>query len=293
MTKGVLIFALNNKHVDYIKIALFAAKNAKKYLKCPVALVTDSKAWLESQYPNYLEIIDSVITIVNRPTDKADEFYFNVKQQFRTYRDGDDSKRLEFKNDIRVKAFEISPFDETLVIDCDYIISNDNLKYCWDQPHDFLIYKTAQDLSYYRNDPRLLTISETSVDFYWATVFFFKKTENTRIFFGLLEHIEENWNFYRYLYQISYSLYRNDYAFSIAIHIMNGFQKGDWAANLPGTLYYTTDKDYVIAKNNNEMKFLIEKENYQGRYTISKTNSLSVHIMNKFSILRLIDTTNE
>lgn len=289
MTQGVLIFALNNKQVDYIKIALYAAEQVKKYLKCPVALVTDSKHWLESQYPNYSNFVDRVISIVNAPSDNENEFYFNVTKQFRTYRDGTESKSLEFKNDIRVKAYDISPFDETLVIDCDYLVANDLLNYCWDQPHDFLIYKSAQDLSYYRKDPRLVTISDTSVDFYWATVFFFRKNKNTKTFFKLLEHIEENWNFYRYLYQISYSLYRNDYAFSIAIHIMNGFQKGNWALSLPGTLHYIIDKDFLIEHSNDTMKFLIEKENYQGQYTLLKTNQLSVHVMNKFSILRLTE----
>jgi hypothetical protein len=293
MTKGVLIFALNNKQVDYIKIALYAAENVKRHLNCHVTLVIDSKSWLESQYPTYSSVVDNVITVVNSPTDKADEFYFNVTTQYRTYRDGVDAQRLEFKNDIRVHVYEISPYDETLVIDCDYIVCNDSLKHCWDQSHDFLIYESAQDLSYYRHDPRLITVSETSVNFYWATVFFFRKNKNTKTFFNLLKHIEENWNFYRYLYQISYALYRNDYAFCIAIHIMNGLQQGDWAVALPGTLYYVTDRDHLIKKENTSMTFLVEKENHQGQYTLLKTSDLNVHVMNKFSILRIMDNNNE
>lgn len=287
MTKGILIYALNNKRIDYIKIALFAAAEAKKHLPYPVALVTDSPNWLETEYPDHKKIIDHVIVV--SANQEENTFHFNVTKQFRTFRDGEDTHRLEFKNDIRVKTYDISPFDETLVIDCDYIVNNDLLKNCWNQPHDFLIYKTAQDLSYYRNDPRLVTVSDTSIDFYWATVFWFRKTENTKRFFQLLEHIEENWVFYRYLYQISYSLYRNDYAFAIAIHIMNGFQKGDWAKPLPGKLFYTTDKDHLISKNDTDMRFLIEKENYSGQYTPIKTQGLSVHVMNKFSILRIVN----
>ena len=42
MTQGVLLFALNNLEVDYIKQAVFCAKKIKEHLKLPVALVTDN-----------------------------------------------------------------------------------------------------------------------------------------------------------------------------------------------------------------------------------------------------------
>ena len=215
---------------------------------------------------------------------------YDCAPQYRQYFDGAMThKKLKFKNDIRVKSFELSPFDETLVIDCDYLINNDILKYCWQQPHDFLIHKQAVDLSGYRYDPRLITLSDKSIDFYWATVFFFRKNKNTEIFFNYLGHIQENWNYYRYVYQIEQSLYRNDFAFSIAIHAMNGYQDGIWAHDLPGKLYYTIDKDILLEHTDTEMKFLIEKEKYRGEYTFMKTNGISVHVMNKFSISRLLN----
>ena len=210
--------------------------------------------------------------------------------QYRKYFDGSLTyKRLKFKNDIRIRSFQLSPFDETLVIDCDYFINNDTLKYCWEQPHDFLIFKNATDLSGYRNDPRLKSVSDKSIDFYWATVFFFRKNSNTEIFFNYLGHIQENWNYYRHIYQIDHSLYRNDYAFSIAIHVMNGYQKGNWAYSLPGKLYYTTDRDLLIDYKNRTMKFLIEKQNYKGEYTLIKIDNLNLHVMNKFSLSRILD----
>jgi hypothetical protein len=215
---------------------------------------------------------------------------WNSSPQYRRYFDGSLTyKRLKFKNDIRIKSFELSPFDETLVIDCDYFINNDKLKHCWEQPHDFLIFKDAMDLSGYRNDPRLKSVSDKSIDFYWATVFFFRKNSNTEIFFNYLGHIQENWNYYRHIYQIDHSLYRNDYAFSIAIHVMNGYQKGNWAYSLPGKLYYTTDRDLLMDYKNQSMKFLIEKQNYKGEYTLIKIDNLNVHVMNKFSLSRILD----
>ena len=220
---------------------------------------------------------------------KERHFVYNPASQYRKYFDGAMSnKRLKFKNDIRIKSYELSPFNETLIIDCDYFINNDTLKYCWQQPHDFLIFKEAVDLAGYRYDPRLHTLSDKSIDFYWATVFFFRKTKNTEIFFNYLGHIQDNWNYYRYVYQIQNSMYRNDFAFSIAIHVMNGYQEGTWAHNLPGKLYYVIDKDVFIEYNDIEMKFLIEKEKYKGEYTLLKTKGLNVHVMNKFSISRIL-----
>lgn len=221
---------------------------------------------------------------------KERHLIFDSSVQYRRYFDGSLSfKRLKFKNDIRIKSFELSPFDETLVIDCDYFINNNTLKYCWEQSHDFLIFKEAVDLSGYRYDPRLVTISDKSIDFYWATVFFFRKNKNTETFFNFLGHVQDNWNYYRQIYQIEHSLYRNDYAFSIGIHIMNGFQKGSWAHNLPGKLYYTIDKDLILQYKDSEMKFLLEKEKYKGEYTLIKTNGLNIHVMNKFSLIRVLD----
>lgn len=70
---------------------------------------------------------------------------------------------------------------------------------------------------------------------------------------------------------------------------MNGYQNGSWAHNLPGKLYYTIDKDILLEHTDTEMKFLIEKEKYRGEYTVMKTNGINVHVMNKFSISRILN----
>ena len=37
------------------------------------------------------------------------------------------------------------------------------------------------------------------------------------------------------------------------------------------------------------MHFLLEKKDFAGEYTLTKTSSLDVHVMNKFSLTRFID----
>ena len=91
------------------------------------------------------------------------------------------------------------------------------------------------------------------------------------------------------LYNIDQTAFRNDYAFSIAIHIMNGKTNGEFATDLPGTKKYTIDRDILLTIDGVKMKFLVEKENHLGEYMLAKTNGLDVHVMNKFSLSRFID----
>ena len=49
MTNGILIFAHNNREVDYGLLAVISGGLAKKHLKVPVSLVADTGtlAWME------------------------------------------------------------------------------------------------------------------------------------------------------------------------------------------------------------------------------------------------------
>ena len=91
------------------------------------------------------------------------------------------------------------------------------------------------------------------------------------------------------LYNIDTALYRNDYAFSIAIHIMNGKTNGQFVSELPGKMVYILDRDVIVDHKDNNMQFLVEKQDYLGEYIAVKTTGIDVHVMNKFSLLRLID----
>ncbi len=46
-----------------------------------------------------------------------------------------------------------------------------------------------------------------------------------KTFFNTVQHVRDNWPYYRWIYQIGSKNYRNDFAFTIAIWIMNGFEK--------------------------------------------------------------------
>jgi|TARA_B110000908_G_scaffold165631_1_gene215414 hypothetical protein len=277
MNKGAFLIARNNGHIDYVKQAVFLAKRIKKYLNIPVTIATDSPEYLETAFGN--DDFDNVITLEHM----AD---FNMRYFF----DGALSKKsASFKNDNRAGVYDLTPYDETLILDTDYVISNNLLASCFESESDFMIYKKSDDVAKIRNEKEFDTISNTSVDFYWATVVYFKKTEANNIFFELVKHVEKEWNHYRRVYQITSMLFRNDFAFSIAIHIMNGFQKGSFAQQLPGSMLYTTDKDVLWQLDEDEMMFLVEKKDYLGEYTALKTRGQTIHVMNKSSLNRIID----
>jgi len=276
MTTGALIFAQNNTDIDYVKMAIFCAARVRLYLNIPVSIVTDSKNWLETSYPDHN--FDQIIEI-----DQSTE-------QKRVMFDGTLSSILsEWKNFSRYLAYELTPYDTTIVLDCDYILNSPILNMSLDQDYDFQIYKKSFDLAEWRPTFEFERINQYSIPFYWATVFVFKKSAIIESFFNLIFYIRENWEYFRVLYSIETKLFRNDFAFSIAIHIMNGKTNGEFAVELPGTMTYITDKDLLINAKDNKMQFLVEKENCLGEYIAAKTTGIDVHVMNKISLNRYID----
>ncbi len=274
MTCGVLIFAQNNTEIDYARISLFAAERVKKYLNVPVSLATDSKDWLLQSQPSALETFDKIIDIQSSSA------------QTKKFHDGTlASKTLVWKNLSRADAFDITPYNETIVIDSDYIISSNNLNSIWNSNKEFAIFKHSNDIAGWRDDRSFKHLNQYSIPFFWATAFYFKKTKYTQAFFTLIKHIKTNWGYFRALYNIDSSVFRNDFAFSIALHIMGE----EFYKELPGKMHYALDRDLLIEYKEDTFKFLVEKKNFAGEYTAAKTKGIDVHIMNKYSLTRCIN----
>jgi len=277
MSKGVVLIANNNGTVDYVKQAIYCAGRIKKYLNLPVTLITDSEDYV-SKIAH--DVFDKVISTDYRNVENK-KFYFDGALSH---------KILMFKNYSRSTAYHLSPYDKTILMDTDYILSNSILNNCFDMDSNLMMYKESVDIAQVRDEREFEYISDKGIDFYWATVVYFEKNEKNDIYFNLIDHIEENWNYYQSIYDINADLFRNDFAFSIAIHIMNGFQSNNEIVDkLPGKHYYTTDRDVAWKINNDYLMFLVQKKNFEGQYTAISTSGLNVHIMNKFSLGRIID----
>jgi hypothetical protein len=278
MTTGAVLFAQNNGGVDYVKLAVYAAKRIQTYIDIPVSIITDSPDWLERQYPDHG--FDHIINLSENVDASQKKMFYDGSLA---------SKSLEWKNFSRGRIIDLTPYDRTLVIDSDFIINSSVLKPALDNDYDFQIYRNSMDLADYRSTTEFERISQWSVPFYWATVFIFNKNSITQSFFDLVSYIKSEWLYFKTLYGINSAIFRNDFAFSIAIHIMNGKTNGRFAIDLPGKMIYSTDRDILVNLEDNTMKFLIQKKNFLGEYTLLKTTGLDVHVMNKMSLSRYID----
>jgi hypothetical protein len=274
MSKGLLVFAYNNRSVDYVKQAAFLAKRAKEYLGLPLSIVTDNVDYAET----WKELFDNII------------YCKSSAITAKTYNDGTMAKqKLVFRNDTRPHAYDLTPYEQTILLDSDYIIADETFKHCFDGPNDFMIYKDAYDLAGFRDYSEFKRISDVGIDFYWATCVYFKKCKTNEIFFNLVKHVQTYWTHYRQIYRLETPVYRNDHIFSIAIHIMNGFKQGTFANKMPGRMFYITDKDILHKLEGDEFTLLLEKQNMLGQYTLANFKGKSLHVMNKFSLAEVID----
>jgi hypothetical protein len=275
MSKGVVLFALNNERVDYFDLASFCATQITKHLKLPVTVVTDENTYERKK--EYFHLFDNVVPIkIN---------YKHVSEK--RFQNGFyDSALVNYRNNARYQIYDLTPYDETLVIDVDVIIGNDSWLNVFKSDEVLLISQTSQDINFDRGKEKQFTyISDESIPFYWATVFYFKKCDLTRKYFNLVRFIQENWDYYRRLHMCKSELFRNDYAFSIALNMLSNYGEYKWWGDLPGKIYHSMDTDVLLDfnKDTEECKMLV-RHGTKKTHSYQSVKGLNLHIMNKLSL---------
>jgi hypothetical protein len=202
LTQGVVIFAFNNEATDYIAMAAWSAKNIRRHLNLPVAIVTDDP---EAAALHKFEHI-----IVTAP-DTGGSRHF-----------ADYGATVTWHNAGRITAYELSPFDQTLVLDADYVIASDRLLEVLTLPQQFAAFRDGFDPSSMTN---LDTFGAYNMPMWWATVMMFRRGNISQYIFDSMQMIRANWQHYRDLYGIHQSNYRNDYALSIALGLVAGAEQ--------------------------------------------------------------------
>jgi hypothetical protein len=276
MSRGILIFAHNSRELDYALLAIVSASLAKKFLKVPVSLITDKSTikWMESSkiYNRAVEIFDKIIEI-DRP----------LIDNRRNLNDGDSFQNIPFINSTRSQAWELTPYDQTLLIDSDFLIFSDNLNNFWSLS-DFMMAESCIDVNV---ENRLgyhdRYISDVGIKMLWATTVMFKKNRRSKVFFDLAESIRKNYDHYADIFRFNPRQFRNDITFSIAKHIIDGFSTEKFF-NLPPVLT-TLSKDILHSIKDDRLIFLISK-NHDNEYALASIKNLDVHVMNKQSIVR-------
>jgi hypothetical protein len=185
MTTGALIFARNNEQIDYESMARWSAKNIERHLNIPTHIVTD-----------------------DAPNTNSRHF--------------SDVGNVTWHNHNRMDAYQLSPWERTLVLDADYVVASDQLKSLLTVNQDFLAHRWAYDVTRCNNFEGLNFFGATHMPMWWATVMMFRRSKHAELIFNSMQMIRDNWQHYRNIYKNSNGTYRNDHALSIALGIVNG-----------------------------------------------------------------------
>ena len=280
--QGVCFFVYNNNQLDYVDLLMLAARYVKEYLKLPVCMITDNGTYnwmLESQSESDIDTYIDYIKITN------DEF----KDNLRTHKDSPWSEfTAKFQNSNKHKIWEYSPFEQTLLMDTDYIVKNDFLLQSFNNP-GVSMYNNAVST---RNDPphrNEVLLYPSGIKMWWSTVVYFDRSEFSKMFFDLWDHVADNYEFYQFLYNFPGGLFRTDYCVSIAVHILNGMEESTTIDNFDDMpMHYISQDDDIIDINDKQDWICLgcdQKENWKN--ILIKHSNLDLHVMNKRALLRM------
>ena len=208
--KGVLLFANNNSDFNYVKQAVIAATLAKYYLKVPVALITN-----KDELTDDVSIFDHVVDYKSTAEANIRPFYIDGKP-----------KQIQWHNLDRLLAYDLSPFDETILIDTDYLIQNDVLGQVWGNNNPMLMITGTRVPAGEQEHVGEKVIADGFPLVHWFTVMYFKKCKEALQWFEFAKFVKENHNFYKKMFRSPYYYYRNDITAAITSHILGGFEDG-------------------------------------------------------------------
>lgn len=228
MTTGALIFATNNGATDYEAMARWSAQNIQRHLGIPTHIVTDAP-----------------------PTTYNGRHFVDLGQ-------------VAWHNQSRVDAYDLTPWDRTLVLDADYVVASDTLGVLLDANQDFLAHRQAYDVTGCNDFSGLNYFGEHDMPQWWATVMMFRKSDHARYIFDAMRMVKNNWGHYRALYKIRASTYRNDHALSIALLICDGHDL-DHAA-IPWDLATLTPEHRLTLQAQDQYRIDFVNSNNQSRW---------------------------
>jgi len=265
MNRGAILFAFNSPKFDYYKMAVATAKRINHFLNLPVTVVTDEKSITDQTY-----VFDKVIT---------------VSPDLNNIRDG-----AVWINKGRYQAYDYSPYDETLLLDTDYMVNSDKLLRVFDYYDDFCCHDTTSFLMQHGAAQEVL--SAYSFKTLWATAVVFRKSQRAKQIFECLEMVQKNYDHYCNIHSFVGGVYRNDYALTLALRIANGHSDNKQDI-IPWNLVHVGKNTSVFRNNDDEFntEYTIVYDNWQ-RGKIRKEyitiKDMDFHVMNKEHFMDLI-----
>jgi hypothetical protein len=240
---GAVIIANDTEKFSYYELARIASERVTRHLGIPCSIINS-------------------------------DYYYNSRFLSKT------QEKIEWRNMGRTGAYDLSPYDRTLLIDADFLINTDALLPHINCSNDFAIARTIFDPT--TGYKYVMKVGKSQIDQCWATVMIFNRSETAKNIFKLAQHVLNHYDYYHKLYNFNASPLRNDYAFSIACHLLGGYglKKFDIANySMPNCDFNTEvleiNKDDVLIKYTKEKTF------------VQRIKS-DVHIQDKISLFEAI-----
>ena len=249
MTRGVLMFAYNNETIDYEKIAHLNEKLVSKFLGVPTTIITGTKE----------------------------------RTNIRTFSYGTERETVSWHNTDRMSVYDLSPYDETLLLDVDYLIQSDNLNFVWGCQNEFLCPDRLYDVTGTNSFHNDAMMSKTSFPMRWATCVYFKKTEFSKAIFEKMKIIRDNYTYYGHLFNFRLSPYRNDFALSIALQLISGYNSSSNHFHFPMASLNTVDRIVKVDNGSIVIEYKSADKTYQTR-----VKGMDLHVMNKHNLIEHI-----
>jgi len=278
-SKGIVIFAYNSTF-DYVKIANVCAALTKRFpmfrqyraaghpgsisiKPLPVTLITDEFGALQADNTIFDNIIVHSVQGEN-------------KRLFRTTHD-ESTKQIMWKNLSRADVYDLTPYDQTLLLDCDYLMFNNKLLNLFKTETEFTCFKDVHDMTgmnTFHNDTKL---SPYSIPMLWATAVYFRKSPFSKSVFDVMKLVKENYLYYSKLYGFKAVPFRNDFALSIAYHAMSGYGLDELIPYKLTTLSSTVD----VVDFRESGALLYQFKDKEQRLHTGRSKEIDLHVMNK------------
>lgn len=260
MTTGALLFAYNNESFDYVRMAAWSAANIRRHLDIPVAVVTDRPTGLD---------FDRVILQASQGQDTR--WFADIEQ------------RVGWNNQGRPDAFDLTPWDRTLLIDADYIVASDRLRVIVESDR-FLCHRRSIDITGQNDFQGLNHFGRYNMPMSWATVVAFSRDRHAQHVFDCMKMTRKHWPHYKNIYQDRSKTYRNDHALSIALNIVNGHQQD--IDHIPWDLV-TVLPEYSVTRVEQD-SYRVDFRRSDGRLAWVTAKGIDLHAMGKRSLMDMI-----
>lgn len=287
LDRGVVMFAYNNDKLNYDRLATICALTVKANLKNNnITLLTDGVTYeaLHTTCPKEIReyAFDQIIVEDIRHEKNTRVHHDSVDVEFAT----------QFSNANKHNVYNLSPYNQSLLLDVDYLIGSDRLDLLFETDYDLALFRNAHGLR--GNDPHgdEQRLHPLGIDMWWSTVIYWRKTDYSKKFFDMWHHVKENYDYYRFLYKFPGHMFRTDYASSIAIHILNGQVDNNLTYSIPpGSMRYMDQLDDLVEVNSkNDMLFLANMLSDKRKNILTRLKNEDVHMMNKMAMLRHYNT---